>query len=98
MERAKALKSVNFANHTSAFESTVPMPSEHDIKKMKGMMEDLKPMVDDIKKLHKKLEEFLPMREKTLQIIAEAINYLHLEHRNVNIAKVSSDTVLEMSR
>ena len=95
MERAKkALKSVNVASYTSAFESTVPMPSEREIEKMKDMMKDLKPKVNAIKELYKKLEEFLPMREKTLRIIAEAIVSLNLRHRKVNIAKVSSDTML----
>ena len=94
MERAKkALKSVNVASYTSAFESTVPMPSEREIEKMKDMMEDLKPKVHAIKVLYKKLEEFLPMREKTLKLIEEAIEYLKSEHRNVNIAKVNSDTM-----
>ena len=91
MERAKKVwGKVNVMSYTSAFEPIVQMPSEYEIKRMKSIMEELKPSVEDVNNLYKELESFLPVRENTLQLISEAIESFNVRHRKVNIAKVSS--------
>ena len=92
MERAKrALQSSNIRSYTSAFPPTVQQPSESEIEYVRSMMKDLLYKVDDVQRLYQKLIEFLPVREKTLQLIAEAIELLKVKHRDVNIAKVKLD-------
>ena len=54
----EVLSKVNVKSYTSAFEPSMPMPSDCDIEQMKGMMEELKPKV---KNLYKKLCEFIPV-------------------------------------
>ena len=85
----KVLSKVNVKSYTSAFEPSMPMLSDCDIEKMKGMMEELKPKVDDVKRLHKKICEFIKVRDDTLKLIGEAIEFLNEKHRKVNIAKVN---------
>ena len=90
MDRAKKVwEKVNVSSYTSAFEAGVEMPTDSEIKRIRSMMEDLKPKVGAIKQLYRKLVEFLPVREKTLRLIAEAIVDLNIRHRKVNIAKVN---------
>ena len=89
MDRAKkAWEGANIRSYTSAFPPTVQQPSESEIENVTSMMKDLWYKVDDVQKLYQKLIEFLPVREKTLQLIAAAIVFLNVKHRDVNIAKV----------
>ena len=46
----KVLSNVNVKSYTSAFEPLMPMPSDCEIEKIKGMMEELKHKVDDVYK------------------------------------------------
>ena len=84
----KVLGKVNIKSYTSAFEPSVPAPSDSEIEKVKGMMEELKPKIHDVNELHTKLCAFIPVRERTLQLVGEAIEFLNEKHRKVNIAKV----------
>ena len=65
------------------------MPSDCEIEKIKGMMEELKPKVDDVQRLYKKICDFNPVRNETLKLVGEAIEFLNEKHRKVNIAKVN---------
>ena len=85
----KVLSNVNVKSYTSAFEPSTPMPSDCEIEKIKGMMEELKPKVDDVQRLHKKICDFFPVRNETLKLVGEAIEFLNEKHRKVNIAKVN---------
>ena len=85
----KVLSNVNVKSYTSAFEPLTPMPSDCEIEKIKGMMEELKPKVDDVKRLFDKLCEFTTVRDNTLKLVGEAIEFLNEKHRKVNIAKVN---------
>ena len=75
------------AGYTSGFTETPIVPTTDKVKRL---MTELKLVVPLVRKLEERVGKLLPIREKTLQVVSEAIEYLHKHHQNVNIAKVIS--------
>lgn len=70
------------------YETIEAMPSEEEIKNVVCIMQQLKPTAEKVKVLLKKVDDVLAIRDKTLQLLQEAIDDLNKHHLNVNIAKV----------
>lgn len=84
-------KGYNIARYTSGFThvSTMPPPTDKQLKDMEYMMEDLKPTSKKVEELKRKVEVLLPKRGITLKLFEQAIKDLKKHHFNVNIAKVN---------